>query len=48
MRDAYIDIRPTWPTYIKGLLTVTLKGADRSITVERAEEYITVHNLLDK
>lgn len=35
---AYIDVRGPVPLYIKGMTVIELKGLNRNITVEQAEE----------
>lgn len=40
MFNPYIDVRPTWPTLILGQAAVTLRGCDRSITVQQAVDHL--------
>lgn len=32
----YVDTRGVWPTYINGMIAVSLVGKDREITIEDA------------
>lgn len=42
----YIDVRGCWPTLVKGQYAVTLRGCDRSITVEEAEKHLLLTSSL--
>lgn len=37
---AYIDVRGPWPTLVHGQAALTLRGCDRSITVEEAVKHL--------
>lgn len=39
MKD-YVDVRGVWPTYINGMIAVTLVGKSRGITIEDAREVV--------
>lgn len=44
--NRYIDVRGPIPVYINGMVTITLDGAKRDITVEEAERLIKINRLV--
>ena len=40
MENEYVDTRSVWPTYVKGIVAVSLPGKPHTISVEDARDFV--------